>query len=269
MQGRCRRQTKAISVGAAVAALLLPLPSVAQFTPPRIVQIINSSDWGVPDLPQRQRLYAINKGSESNIQKGDIVNVYREKRFIYETTSPLRIFLGIITITESHDGASVGRFTLNDAILEDPIVRVKVAMKGDFLVPRLTLDSSLLFDQGSAELKPGILAEFKNVADFILYHKPSKLIIEGHTDADGDEIYNTDLSLRRAEAVRQTLIAEYDFIRPAMLEARGYGEERPLADNDTDMNKALNRRIEVVVWWEDLVERVETSEEDEEKEQLP
>ena len=38
------------------------------------------------------------------------------------------------------------------------------------------------------------------------------------------------------------------FITPAMIEARGYGEERPMANNDTPENKALNRRIEVMVW---------------------
>ncbi len=52
---------------------------------------------------------------------------------------------------------------------------------------------------------------------------------------------------------------------PAMLEASRYGEERPRVDNDADMNKALNRRTEVVVWWEDLEERTENPAEDEEE----
>jgi chemotaxis protein MotB len=56
------------------------------------------------------------------------------------------------------------------------------------------------------------------------------------------------------------LIAEYAFILPGMLEAVGYGEERPLFDNSTAENKALNRRIEVMVWWEDLEEREESDE---------
>jgi len=51
-----------------------------------------------------------------------------------------------------------------------------------------------------------------------------------------------------------------------MLEAKGCGEERPLYDNDTDENKSLNRRIEFVVWWEDLVERVDVEVEEEEEE---
>lgn len=247
---------------------LLPVAARGEFTPPRIIRIINPTDSGIPESSRNQRLYAISKGLESNIHKGDIVNVYREKRFVYQSANPLRIFLGILTIIESHDGTSIGHFTVSDGVLEDPVVRVKVAMKGDFLVPRLTLDSSLLFDQGSFDLKPGILAEFQNVADFIRFHGPSKLIIEGHTDSDGDEDYNNTLSLRRAEAVRQTLINEYDFIGPGMLEAKGYGEERPLVENTTEESKALNRRIEVVVWWENLEERAEHDEDEDEEDQL-
>ena len=48
--------------------------------------------------------------------------------------------------------------------------------------------------------------------------------------------------------VRQYLIDNYEFIKPSMVEAKGYGEERPLVDNTTRENKTLNRRIEVIVW---------------------
>jgi OOP family OmpA-OmpF porin len=142
-------------------------------------------------------------------------------------------------------------------VLVASILRVPEPMQGDLLIPRLVFDSNLLFDPGSAALKPGVIAEFQNVADFIKFHGPSKLIIEGYTDGDGEPDYNLDLSLRRAEAVRQSLIATYDYIEPEMLGAKGYGEERPLAENDTDENKARNRRIEVTVFWASLEEKVE------------
>ncbi len=244
---------------------ILPRQIAAEFEPPRIIEVTNPSDWGIDQASADQRLYVIDKGIESNMNKGDIVSVYRERRFAFKTAAPLRIFIGEITIIESHQGTSIGRFTVNDGALEDPVVRVKVAMEGDFLVPRLILDSSLLFDSGSAALKAGIIGEFENVANFIKFQTPSKLI-EGHTDSDGDEDYNNNLSLQRAGAVREMLISEYEFITPDMLEAKGYGEERPLYDNDTDENKSLNRRIEFVIWWEDLVERVDVEVEEEEEE---
>lgn len=48
--------------------------------------------------------------------------------------------------------------------------------------------------------------------------------------------------------VRPFLIDTYEVIKPAMVEAKGYGEERPLVENTTKENKTLNRRIEVIVW---------------------
>ena len=77
---------------------------------------------------------------------------------------------------------------------------------------------------------------------------PSKLVIEGHTDADGTAEANQKLSDSRAGMVRDYLIAEYDFITPNMIEAVGYGEDRPIVENNTPENKALNRRIEVIIW---------------------
>ena len=121
------------------------------------------------------------------------------------------------------------------------------------------MDSNMLFDRGSAELKQGILAEFKDVAEFIRSQKPSKLIIEGHTNSDGDSDYNDRLSQLRAEAVRELMISQFEFIDPSVLVAKGYGEDRPLVANDSAKNKALNRRIEFVVWWEGVEARADVT----------
>jgi hypothetical protein len=53
------------------------------------------------------------------------------------------------------------------------------------------------------------------------------------------------------------LIIEYDFILPIMREALGHGEERPLFEKTSPENRSMNRRIEVVVWWEDIEERAD------------
>ncbi len=87
------------------------------------------------------------------------------------------------------------------------------------------------------------------MATFIMLHSPSKFFIDGHTDSDGDARSNKELSLKRARAIKMILEENYDFITPSMVEARGYGAEHPIANNDTPENKALNRRIEVVVEW--------------------
>ena len=69
--------------------------------------------------------------------------------------------------------------------------------------------------------------------------------VEGHTDADGADDYNLDLSYRRSVTVVRTLIQKYG-IEPKRLEVMAFGERRPVASNDTDRGKALNRRVTLV-----------------------
>jgi outer membrane protein OmpA-like peptidoglycan-associated protein len=74
------------------------------------------------------------------------------------------------------------------------------------------------------------------------------LIVEGHTDSDGDDEANQALSELRAGMIKDYLINNYEEITPDMVDAQGYGKTRPIVTNDTPENKALNRRIEIVVW---------------------
>ena len=115
-------------------------------------------------------------------------------------------------------------------------------------MPSLVLDTSVLFSTGDASLNPGAVGEFERVAEFVNNFSPNKLIIEGHTDSDGDADANMTLSVNRANAVVQYLVETYTFINASMIESRGYGETQPITPNDTPENKTLNRRIEVVIW---------------------
>ena len=227
-------------------------PAQRKFDPPRIIDVLHAPDTGnLPDSLADSRSYYVNKGMEVNIGTGDILNVYREKQLSQAIPRPLRFFIGTMNIIASQPGSSVGRFKPNRASLARPIIRFKRPIKGDIVVPRLIIDSEVLFDPGSAELKTGAKSEFDKVADFVQNFSPSKLVIEGHTDSDGDAEYNQKLSVARAETVMKFLLNEpsySEFIIAGMLEAKGYGEERPIANNDTPENKTLNRRIEVIVW---------------------
>ncbi|MFC1525189.1 OmpA family protein [Candidatus Latescibacterota bacterium] len=221
----------------------------AQFNPPRIAYKINTTDDGlVADSLRGLATYYVDRGLETSINRGDVLNVYREKRLARGVQRPLRLFIGTMVITDSQPGASMGRFKPNDAALSHPLIRHRAAMKGDLVVPVLVIDSGVLFDPGQASLKPAAQQEFTKVADFVNMFSPNKLVIEGHTDSDGDEDANQMLSKQRAQAVVDYLVLTYNFITPAMIESRGYGETRPVVNNDTPENKALNRRIEVLVW---------------------
>lgn len=229
--------------------LLVAGVAVAQFNPPRIFQVIHPSDVGnLSDSLLDKRLYYIDQGLEGNINEGDMLNVYRDLKVGATAGRPVRLFIGTMVIVDAQSGLSVGRFVPNIAVLSQPQVRYKTALKGDIVMPRLAISTSALFDQGKSDLKPGAGEEFKKVGDFVQNLSPSKIVIEGHTDSDGDEKENFRLSEQRAQVVRQYLINTYKFITPGMIEAKGFGEERPMVNNDTPDNKTLNRRIEVIIW---------------------
>ena len=192
--------------------------------------------------------YYIDMGQEIGIKRGDRLNVYREKRVSKQAPRGLRMLIGRMLITDSQQGISVGVFEPSQETISHPLIRVKTAMKGDIVVPRFVLEASIMFNPGSASLTTAATAEFVKVASFVQNFSPSKIVIEGHTDSDGDARSNQLLSQARAKAVTNYLVATYDFITPQMVEARGYGAQRPIAPNDTPENKLLNRRIEVIVW---------------------
>ena len=105
--------------------------------------------------------------------------------------------------------------------------------------------SDLLFDTGSAHLKPGGERVVDRLADFMKAYPERHVAIEGFTDSVGNSGYNQDLSERRANAVRLALIDEG--IDPARVVARGYGEEFPVASNGNLAGRQMNRRVEVVI----------------------
>ena len=72
-----------------------------------------------------------------------------------------------------------------------------------------------------------------------------KIIISGHTDSDGENAYNLELSEKRAEAVKKWLVAKG--LRSDFIVSVGYGESRPIAANISNEGKSQNRRVEVEI----------------------
>ncbi len=97
-------------------------------------------------------------------------------------------------------------------------------------------------------MKGGAAEEFAEVVNFVRRFSPSKLVIDGHTDSDGDSDASLNLSLLCVQNIKNWLVNEFEFIAAQMVDARGFGEEQPVINNDTPENKQLNRRIEVLVW---------------------
>lgn len=108
----------------------------------------------------------------------------------------------------------------------------------------LTLSGSVLFPSGEAELLPSARNRLSEVAE-ALKQADNLLTIEGHTDALGADLYNEELSLRRAERVREFLISRG--VSADRVSVRGLGEYRPVASNATAEGRANNRRVEIVL----------------------
>ena len=101
----------------------------------------------------------------------------------------------------------------------------------------------ILFDFDKATLQQSSNKQLQDVLTLLLNNPDLRLEIQGHTDSDGSADYNLQLSQRRAESVHQYLLLFG--IDPSRIQARGYGESMPVAPNDTDENKAKNRRVEL------------------------
>ena len=85
----------------------------------------------------------------------------------------------------------------------------------------------------------------KSIADVLKENPDVRIKIVGHTDSDGDNAKNLDLSQRRAKSVMNELDKVFG-IDASRMETDGMGETKPIAPNDTPSNKALNRRVEFV-----------------------
>lgn len=102
----------------------------------------------------------------------------------------------------------------------------------------------IYFDVNKAEVKPQSMAVLNEIVKMMKEHPELKLEIGGHTDSDGEEAFNLNLSQKRAEAVKQQLIKMG--IAADRFMAKGYGETKPVSDNSTVQGKANNRRVEFV-----------------------
>jgi outer membrane protein OmpA-like peptidoglycan-associated protein len=116
--------------------------------------------------------------------------------------------------------------------------RQLVALKDD----RIELVDRVYFRSNSDVIERRSFALLDNVAAVLTAHPSVRVRIEGHTDDRGDDVYNKQLSQRRAEQVLRYLAGKG--VDAGRLEAAGYGEEKPVRGNDTDAGRAANRRVD-------------------------
>ena len=120
-----------------------------------------------------------------------------------------------------------------------PDTRSKLITEGRLITYGIT------FDVNKAEVKAESFGTLKNIAEVLKENESVRVKIVGHTDSDGDDAKNLELSQRRAESVKNELVTRFG-IDASRMETDGAGETSPVAPNDTPVNKALNRRVEFV-----------------------
>ena len=109
---------------------------------------------------------------------------------------------------------------------------------------RQTLDVKFDFDKST--IKEGYDKDINDLVDVMKNYPDLNVVIEGHTDSVGTDAYNKNLSQERADAVKKYMV-EKGGIDANRLDAEGFGEERPVASNDTGEGRLQNRRVEAAV----------------------
>jgi len=147
----------------------------------------------------------------------------------------------------AHADAQQARLEANAAKAETAAMRAKLQdyqMKQTALGATLVLQD-VVFETGKADLKPGAAERLRPLAQYLAANPEVKVRIDGHTDAQGSDRYNQNLSERRAQAIRAALSSMS--IDPSRIQAVGHGESTPLADNRTATGRQQNRRVEITL----------------------
>jgi outer membrane protein OmpA-like peptidoglycan-associated protein len=138
------------------------------------------------------------------------------------------------------------RFEYGAAMVSN--VRIAVGapdMRSKLLTEGKLVSYGIYFDVNKDVVKPESHGTLKEIAKILEENPDVKIKIVGHTDADGADAANLDLSKRRGESVKQELVKTFG-IDKSRIESDGMGEGEPVAPNDTPANKALNRRVEFI-----------------------
>jgi outer membrane protein OmpA-like peptidoglycan-associated protein len=139
-------------------------------------------------------------------------------------------------------GNQIGRYMdLQEQELRNAVAATEAAsIRREQDILRATFKGEAFFDLNSTALKPGGYAELERVARVLNKYPQTIIEIGGHTDSTGTAEYNQQLSVKRAESVKDALVQ--NGVAPERMQTVGYGESRPISSDH-----AMNRRVEIVI----------------------
>jgi outer membrane protein OmpA-like peptidoglycan-associated protein len=168
------------------------------------------------------------------------------------------VICGLIGATESSQrarnaaagcgaiGAGIGAYMdSQEAELREQLAGsgVQVQRNGDQL--SLIMPGNITFPTNGYELRRDFMPVLDSVAKVIYKYTDTRLVVEGHTDSTGEASYNYGLSERRANSVANYLSLQG--VDRSRVVSQGFGEDRPIASNDSDSGRAQNRRVELQI----------------------
>jgi outer membrane protein OmpA-like peptidoglycan-associated protein len=110
---------------------------------------------------------------------------------------------------------------------------------------RVGMTGETAFEVDSDRIKPAFDSTMDRIAAIVKKYGKTELVVAGHTDSTGSVEYNQQLSERRAAAVQNYLEAQG--VVPQRITASGYGKSRPIASNETEEGRRLNRRVDITI----------------------
>lgn len=213
---------------------------------------VNGHFWEPIDVRANQ-LHFKTYGSESvELKSKGVKNQWRHLAIAFNKRS-MKVYLDehrLINIPNV-TGKPMGlRIEVDKRIEANTVVKnVMIAEGGKKLYDQIAADGKIVtygikFDVNQATIRPESVGTLSNIAKLMQEQAALKFSVEGHTDSDGDDASNLKLSQQRAEAVRTYLIGQG--IASDRLEAKGWGEAKPIDKTNTAEAKSNNRRVEFV-----------------------
>ena len=192
-----------------------------------------TNDPNDPNRTQRGALIGAAIGAAAGLLSGDSAVERRQRAMVGAGVGALAG--GAVGAYQDRQEADLRRATAGTG--------VDVTRDGDVI--KLNLPDGVTFDFGKAELKPQFYPALNNVASTLREYNQTIVEVSGHTDSIGSEAVNQRLSEQRAASVGNYLIGQG--LQRERFEIVGMGKRYPVASNDTDAGRALNRRVEIRV----------------------
>ena len=190
-----------------------------------------TNDPNDPNRTQRGALIGAAIGAAAGLLSGDDAVERRQRAMVGAGIGALAG--GGIGAYQDRQEAELRRETAGTGI--------DVSRDGDVI--KLNLPDGVTFDFAKYDLKPQFYPALNTVAATLREYNQTLIEISGHTDSIGSDAANQTLSERRANAVSSYLVGQG--VQRERLEVVGMGERYPVASNDTDSGRALNRRVEI------------------------